>query len=103
MGLIAAPGACIKCARFPLWAGPLGLVCMCGTPTLADVTEPEADDAPTLSYTVTRTVQITVDVTPDDAIDARERGETCAEYAQAVAELMGPGAWTVVDETVAPA
>ena len=60
-------------------------------------------DTPTLSHTITRTISITIDVTPDDAADARDRGETCADYAATVAELMGPAAWTVVDEQVTPA
>ncbi len=60
-------------------------------------------DTPTLSYTITRTISITVDVTPEDAADARAQGETCAEFAATVADMMPPGAWTVVDEQVTPA
>lgn len=60
-------------------------------------------DTPTLSYTITRTISITIDVTPDDAADARDRGETCAEFAADLADMMPPGAWTVVDEQVTPA
>lgn len=61
-------------------------------------------DAPvTLSYAVTRTITLTVDVTPDEAREAREMGETCAEYAGAVAEVMPASAWNVIDETVTPA
>lgn len=56
-------------------------------------------DTPTLSYTITRTISITI----DDAADARDRGETCAEFAADLADMMPPGAWTVVDEQVTPA
>jgi hypothetical protein len=58
--------------------------------------------SPTLSYVVTRTVTLTVDVTPDEATEAREIGETLAEYAAAVADVHPASAWTVVDETVMP-
>lgn len=57
----------------------------------------------TLSYTVTRTMALKVDVTPDEATEARDMGETLAEYAAAVADVHPASAWTVVDETVAPA
>lgn len=57
----------------------------------------------TLSYVVTRTMTLTVDVTPDEATEAREIGETLAEYAAAVADVHPASAWTVVDETVTPA
>ena len=60
-------------------------------------------DTPTLSYTITRTISITIDVTPDDAADARDRGETCADYAAAVADCHPASAWAVVDEQVTPA
>lgn len=59
-------------------------------------------DTVTLSYTVTRTIQLTVDVTPDEAREARDMGETCAEYAAAVADCHPASAWAVVDETVMP-
>jgi hypothetical protein len=57
----------------------------------------------TLPYTVTRTMTLTVDVTPDEATEAREIGETLAEYAAAVADVHPASAWTVTDETVTPA
>lgn len=57
----------------------------------------------TLSYVVTRTMTLTVDVTPDEATEAREIGETLAEYAAAVADIHPASAWTVTDETVTPA
>lgn len=57
----------------------------------------------TLSYTVTRVITLTVDVTPDEATEAREIGETLAEYAAAVADVHPASAWTVTDETVTPA
>ena len=56
----------------------------------------------TLSYVVTRTMTLTVDVTPDEATEARDMGETLAEYAAAVADVHPPSAWTVADETVVP-
>lgn len=60
------------------------------------------DTDPVLSYTVTRTLTLTIDVTPDEAHEARDMGETCAEYAAAVADVHPPSAWAVVDETVMP-
>lgn len=58
--------------------------------------------APTLSYTVTRTISINIDVTPDELLDAVARGERLAEYAAAVADVQPASAWTVADETVMP-
>lgn len=57
---------------------------------------------PTLSYTITRTITLTIDVTPDEAREARDMGETCAEYARQVAGCYPASAWDVVDETVMP-
>lgn len=99
MGLIAAPGACTRCARFPLPIPGVGTVCMCGTPTLP---EPEVD-MPTLSYTVTRTITLTVDITPDDAKDARDRGVSLAEQAADMADAYPLTLWNVADEDVTPA
>lgn len=59
-------------------------------------------NAVTLSYRVTRTIHIDIDVTPDDAQEANERGETLAEYAAAMADVEPASAWTVCDETVMP-
>jgi hypothetical protein len=58
------------------------------------------DTAAALSYVVTRTVTLTVDVTTDDARLAHRAGETCAEYAAQVADGLPLSAWTVTDETV---
>lgn len=59
-------------------------------------------DTVTLSYTVTRVITLTVDVTPDEAREAADMGETLTEYAAAVADVHPPSAWAVVDETVMP-
>lgn len=61
-----------------------------------------ATDSLTLSYTVTRTMTLTVDVTPDEACEARDRGETLAEFAVYIAANLPDESWTVVDETVGP-
>lgn len=61
-------------------------------------------DAPvTLSYAVTRTITLTVDVTPAEAAEVAEMGETLSEYAAAVADVHPASAWNVIDETVTPA
>ncbi len=43
-------------------------------------------DTVTLSYTVTRVITLTVDVTPDEAREAADMGETLTEYAREVAD-----------------
>ncbi len=52
--------------------------------------------------TVTRTITLTVDVTPDEAREAQQIGETCAQYAREVADCHPASMWDLVDETVMP-
>ncbi len=59
-------------------------------------------DTVTLSYTVTRVITLTVDVTPDEAREAADMGETLTEYAREVADCYPASAWAVADETVMP-
>ena len=57
---------------------------------------------PTLSYTVTRVITLTVDVTPDEAREAAVMGETLTEYAREKADYYPLTLWNVADETVMP-
>lgn len=57
----------------------------------------------TLSYKVTRTLSVIVDVTPEDAREAHDMGETCAQYAREVADCYPASMWDVDNEDVTPA
>lgn len=59
-------------------------------------------DTVTLTYRVQRTITIDIDVTPDEAREAADMGETLTEYARETAACHPASAWTVVDETVMP-
>lgn len=59
-------------------------------------------DTVTLSYRVQRTLVLDIDVTPDDAKDARDRGVSLAEQAADMADAYPLTLWNVADEDVTP-
>lgn len=59
-------------------------------------------DTVTLSYRVQRTLVLDIDVTPDDAKDAYDRGMTITEMAADMADAYPLTLWNVADEDVTP-
>ena len=59
-------------------------------------------DTVTLSYVVTRTISLTVDVTPDEAREARDLNETCAEERWRWYERTAHGRWDAATAEPAP-